>query len=447
MNTRKQDFALGLTAIVFLVLFVGTVLFLASTRHGATRTITVHFRHEEGLAPLKPGSLVLLSGALEVGQVTSVEPLEVPAKSGLADERRTVIAVVAEIEERIPLYGNCEISTDMPLVGGSGTMVIVNVGTPDVPLPDGPLQGQPPQGMAAFTTLTRRLTAEGGLVDRVDRMLDPDAEGSLLEKVKFILTDFNAMTAELRAQLSVSQRQTLLGKIHLILDDLNQTTAAVRGQMQADEEGTLLAKVHVALDTVHQNLRELLATLTENRPLLHETLTHVAHATQVIDEEMIAALRAEFDPSRDTSLLGKLHVGLDRLNTSLADMQEMTATGKRLFVLNRPQIEAVIANAREMSEELTAGSKELRLNPSRLIWGPGKPQEGKLDVFMAARDFAQAATFLDDAAARLQAILELAPEGGGPEASAEEIRRIEESLRDAFSRFERAEQFFWEQMK
>lgn len=447
MNTRKQDFALGLTAIVFLVLFVGTVLFLASTRRGATRTIVVHFRHEEGLAPLKPGSLVLLSGALEVGQVKSVEPLELGAGPGASAERRTVIAVEAEIEERIPLYGNCEITTDMPLVGGSGTMVIVNVGTPDVPLPDEPLAGRPPQGMAAFTSLTRRLTAEGGLVDRVDRMLDPDAEGSLLEKVKFILTDFNVMTAELRAQLSVAQQQTLLGKIHMILDDLNETTAAVRAQMQVDEDGALLAKVHVALDVVHQNLREVLATVTESRPLLRETLGHVAHATQVIDEEMIAALRAEFDPSRDTSLLGKLHVGLDRLNAALADMEDVTATGKRLLVLNRPQIEAVIANAREMSEELSAGSKELRLNPSRLIWGPGKPQEGKLDVFMAARDFAQAATFLDDAAARLQAVLELTPDGGQPEASEEEIRRIQESLRAAFARFERAEQFFWEQMK
>lgn len=61
-------------------------------------------------------------------------------------------------------------------------MVIANVGTPDVPLPPDHIDGLPPQGMAAFALLSRRLLAEGGLVDRLDTALDPDVEGSLLTR-------------------------------------------------------------------------------------------------------------------------------------------------------------------------------------------------------------------------------------------------------------------------
>ena len=401
MKARRQDFILGIVAIIFVALFVGTVLFVAPSLREDTRPIVVQFRHEDGLAPLKSGSMVLLSGALEVGHVTDVEYREV--------DGHTLIVVAAEIVKSLPLYGDCEITTDMPLVGGAGTMVIVNVGTPGVKLPNGPITGAPPQGMAAFASVSRRLTAQGGLVDRLDRMLDPDAEGSLLNKVMLSLADVNAMTMELRTQLSAEEQQTLLGKLHLILSDLNATTSAVREQLQVDSSASLLAKVHTALDTVHSSLSEVLGMLTENRPAVRNTLASVEHATRIIDEEMIAKLRAEFDPESPTSLLAKLHVAMDHMNASLADVQVVAESGKRMLLLNRPEVESIVANAKEMSEELSLGVKELRLNPAKLIWGPPSAQADKLGVLTAARDFAQAATYLDDAAARLEAIMELAP--------------------------------------
>jgi len=447
MKTRQQDFALGLTAIVFLVLFVATIVFLASAYRGATQTIVVHFRQEAGLAPIKPGSPVLLSGAIDVGQVTKVEPREITVESPRGPQRRAVIVVEAEIDRAIRLYGNCEITTDMPLVGGSGTLVIANIGTPDVPLTDRPIEGLPPQGLAAFSAVSRRLTAEGGLVDRLDRMLDPEADGSLLNKVMQSLADVNAVTGELRTQLSVAEQRTLLGKIHRILDDLSATSTALREQMRADNAAGVLAKVNAGLDVLHHDLSELRTLLAENRPVLHSTLTRIEHTARVVDDELIAGLRAEFDPRSSTSLLGKLHVAMDRVNASLADIQAMSDAGQRVLVLNRPQIEAILGNLKEMSAELTQASKELRLNPSKLIWGPPEPQKGKLDIFMAARDFAQAATLLDDAAARLQAILQVRPAGTPLADTDQEVHEIYESLRGAFERFQRAEAFFWDQMK
>jgi hypothetical protein len=447
MKTQRQDLVLGLVAIALLGLFLATVLFLAQRVGGVRRPIVVHFRHEDGLSPLKAGSQVLLSGAIEVGVVKEVEVRELEVGPAGAPRRQTVVIARAEIDESLPLYGDCEITTDMPLIGGSGTMVIVNVGTPGVPLPADHLWGQPPQGLAAFAALSRRLTAEGGIIDRLDRMLDPDADGSLLNKVMLSLMDINAITGELRTQLTAAERESLLRKVHLIMDDLNATTAAIRQQTDAAHAGALLARFNAVLDVAHGSLAEVLGMLEEGRPLVQETLVSVEHAARVIDQEMVANVRGELDPTDPGSLLSELHTAMARVNGSLAEIQALSATGNRMLVLSRPQIERVLANLREVSEELTLASKDIRLNPSKLLWPPKDREASKLDVFAAARDFAQAATYLDEAAARLQAVMDVAPEGEMRATADPEVRAILDSLQGAFERFERAEAFFWEQMK
>jgi len=447
MQVRRQDFVLGLTAIVFFALFIATVLFIAQPRRGATRQIVVEFPHERGLSPLKAGSPVLLSGAIEVGRVKRVEIRQVSDETPGKSTPRTVVVAVAQIDASLPLYGDCQITTDMPLIGGTGTMVIANVGTPGVPLPDGPIEGQPPQGMAAFAQVSRRLTAPGGLVDRLERALDPDAAGSLLDKLSTTLSDVNAITASLREELTPAERKTLLSKLHLILDDVNATTASIREQAQAEGGTSLMARFHGALDTLHAGLSEGLLALQENRPVLRQTLASVEHTTRVVDQELLPQLSKELDAREAGSLLAKIHTALDRVNGALADVQVVTDAGKRMVVLNRPAVDRVIQNLHIASEDLTLGVREVVLDPSRLIWGPGPARENRLRLLTAARDFVQAAAYLDDAAARLEAVQQAS---GGAQTLAvpeQELEAVREALRSAFARFEQAENYFWEQMK
>jgi ABC-type transporter Mla subunit MlaD len=446
MQARRQDFVLGLTAIVLFSLFIGTVLFIAQPRRGATRQIVVEFPHERGLSPLKAGSAVLLSGAIEVGQVKRVEIRQV-GSTGPGSAPRTVVVAVAQVDASLPLYGDCQITTDMPLIGGTGTIVITNVGTPGIPLPDGPIEGQPPQGMAAFAQVSRRLTAPGGLIDRLERALDPDAAGSLLAKLSATLSDVNAITASLRQELTPAQRNTLLSKLHLILDDVNATTASIREQMQEEGGTSLMARLQRALDTLHSALSEALLALQENRPVLRQTLASVEHSTRRVDEELLPRLSKELDGQQAGSLLAKIHAALDRMNAALADVQVAAEAGKRMVVLNRPAVDRLIQNLHIASEDLTLGVREVVLDPSRLIWGPGPARENRLVLLSAARDFVQAAAYLDDAAARLEAIQQA---GGGHEILAlpeQELEAVREALRSAFARFEQAEKYFWEQMK
>jgi ABC-type transporter Mla subunit MlaD len=448
MKQRRQDFALGLAVMVFVVLFVVTLLFLYPVLQAGGRAVEIHFRHEDGMAPLKAGSPVLLAGSLEVGRVRAVrvEELDAPATKG--GRKRTVFVVQAELREDIPLYGNCEITSDQPAIGGSGFVSILNVGTPDVPLA-GPIQGLPPQSLSAtIGALSRRLLAAGGLVDQLSRVVDSEAEGSLLHKLLVSLDDVNAMTRELRAQMSPDQQEALLYKLHRVLDEVNATTAGLRAELSAGNDAALVAKLHLALTHLDEGLSEAAAMLKENRPVIRSTLATVEHAVRTVDQDVLAVLQSELDPANPTGTLGKLHTAMDRVNASLADVRSMTAAGQRMVVLSRPALEKTLENFQGMSEQLRLASQEVLLNPSKLIWGPSREREEKLLVFRAASNFAEAASQLDQAAGRLEAVLKALPaDGRAAELDTREIESVYQAVQAAFQRFDRAEQVLWEQLK
>jgi hypothetical protein len=447
MKPRKQDFLLGLAVIIFLVLLLLTVVFLARPTLGPTRPITVVFPQHETIAPVAKGSDVLLSGALKVGVVTGTGFSKPEVESPRGSHPTLVVEVYAQIEKALPLYGDCKITTEMPLIGGTGNLIILDVGTPGVPLPPGPIHGLPAEGVAALGTITRRLTQPGGIIDRIDRMLDPDLEGSLLNRVMLTLSDVNAITGELRLQLSVEERGTLLGKLQLTLDDLHAASSAIREQLQVSTPGTLMAKLNTALDIIHTDLQVILDLIQDSRPLVHDTLTDLQHTARVIDRDVAVQLSAQFNPGNPESLLAMARTAMAGVNSIVADFQVVSQSAKDMLVIDAEKVKIILDHLEEMSVQLAATSRELRLNPARLIWGPSRGEQKRVAAFEAARDFAQAAQALDQAATDLRNILQATRPG---ELGPEDRRRIQEmyqSLQSAFDRFDQAQRYFWQQMK
>lgn len=438
---------LGLVVLAFLALFVGTLLFVYPSLAGATRPISIRFRHDEGVAPLKPGSAVMLSGALEVGRIVDVRKERATVQTSAGPLDHLFIIVDAQIQADLELYDDCQITTDQPPVGGSGVVVILDVGTPDAGPARLPIAGLPPRSLAAaIGALHRRLLGRGGLMDRLEAMFDAGTEGSLTAKISQSLDDVNAMTRELRLQLDAREQMTLMSKVHGIIDNINAATAALRAQLATDDHAAALAKVLAALDRLETGLAEAHALLEENRPVVRNTLLSVESASRKLDDEVLTALRAEFDRHDPGSLLGKTHAGLDRLNASLDNVVTMTDTGRKLVVLNRPALQRAIDNIKDVSDQLNRAVGEIVLAPWRLFKPPPAGLK-RLDVLEAARSFAAAAAALDDALARLEALQSAAAGEQELIGSEEEVAAIRGAVRLAFERFQAAEEYLWQQMK
>jgi len=449
-HSRQQDFLLGVVVLGFVGLLLVSVIFIYPRLGEPTRQVVVRFEHDKGVAPLKEGSPVLLAGSIQVGKVTAVRHKLVRDPSRSDGEQELMIVARIRIARSVPLYRDCRITTDQPPVGGGGVVVIMNVGTPEAgPLPEGAaVRGLPPRSLAfAIGTFMDALTGEQGLLRQARQLLDPQDRTSLVYRLLSSLDDLNAITQSIRMEVDPDEQQALLAKVHVILDHFAETTAAIRDEMRAANDAGTVARLHNVLERLDEGLTEAREMLRENRPALRDTLASVAHTTETVDTELMQRLRAELDRDNPDSMLGKLHAAMDRVNTSLEDLRAITADSRRAVTSGRHSLEQIMANVKDTSAQLKLAAAEIRSAPWRLFYRPGAREREQMTVFDAARSFAEAAIHLDDAAARLQIVLDLSGQTPMDERGREEIRQALESLQTAFERFERAEGFLWDQMK
>lgn len=447
MKHRQQDFVLGLVLIAILAVFLGTFLFVYPRFGAPVRKITIQFKHEDGMAPVKSGSPVTLGGAMQVGKVKDVRREIIHNNKPGLPKTQLVILVDAEVDESLPLYRDCQITTDQPPVGGAGAVVILTIGTPESGLALDTFVGLPPQSFAAaIGGLSRRLLEPGGLVDKLSRLVDDRAEGSLAYKLSDSLSDINHITESLALQLSPDEQRTVLSRLHLILSNLADMTGALKGQTDTDNNAGLLAKVNASIDTLGAALLEVKSLLADTHGPLVNTLGHVESVSRTLDEDIVARLKRDFDRDDPASLLGKLHKSMDELNVTMANFAEVSESGRSFFVVNRPALDKMIENLKTVSDTLRNGMQEIVLAPWRLLQPPDTELK-RLDVFEAARSFAEAATLIDDTTARLDAILQASQADERIRASDDEIKAIRDALAKAFQRYRKAEDFLYEKMK
>lgn len=447
----RQDFILGAVVIGCFALFLGTVVFLYPRFGDQTRTITVQFPHADGVAPLKPGSPVMLSGSLQVGAVTAVRLERADVKTPAGKKPDLVITVDAAVATYLDLYEDCVIGSDQPPVGGGGTLVIRSVGTPGKHLldPSKPIAGQPAQSFAAaIAGLSERLLGPDGIVDKLDGMLDARRPESLVGKIGQILDDVKGMSGSLRDQLTPGDERVLLGKLHRLMDDFLVMTAALKSQTAVEDQASMFAKLNLALDQLSQAMTQANGLLADNRPTLSQTLMNIESMTRTLDEDVLGKMRGEFDKTDPQSLISKLHKSMNTIQGSLENVESMTDTGRVVLASNRPVLQKTIDNIQEASDAMRIGMQELIVAPWKLLDKPASDNERrKIEIFEAARRFAEAASTLDNTVVRLEAVMAAAPREGPITATDDELKSIRELLKTSFDRYKKAEDYLFESIK
>lgn len=164
-----------------------------------------------------------------------------------------------------------------------------------------------------------------------------------------------------------------------------------------------------------------------------------------LDEEISAPLAAEFQRDDPEAMLAKIHAGIEDLNRSLANVAEASDAARSVVTLNRPRPQP---HDREHPRYQRSASRR-RAGSGAASVAPVCPAARRA---AADRGVSGGATIcrgrgaLDDAAARLEAV---SAAGGGDRVviGAAELEEIQAALRLAFSRFQSAETYLWEQMR
>ncbi len=455
MAKRRNNFVLGLTVLVMLGLTIFVVVFIGASelRGKPTRWLTIRFSPTLTLPPLKSDSPILFAGR----QVGRIEDLWL-APGEHVDERtgqkRTLmfLYVKAEVREDLDLRSDCVILPEGPILGGAGLLRIQDQGRNTEPLgPDAVVDGQ---GMGGFAAVTEQLSSIGeslgheldakypdSIMAMVKKQLDATQAEGMVAKLLQTLSDVNAISANLRDQFDPKQEKVLLAKLHVTLDHINAITGELRNQMDPKARSALMGKLQLALDTINSSLGNVDGMLAENRPAIRKTLDNVQQTSETLKTGIAKNIAQELDAANPQSLMAKIHTSADRLGQSLEDLNRITASTGEVIALNKDTLDKILTNFKETSDHLKAATKDLRRNPWRLLYRPTLVETKELNIFDAARAFAEAATRLDDASARLKGLLE--SREGSVAADDPELRAIRVELQNTFEKFSEAESALW----
>ncbi len=447
MPAQRNAVRLGATLIAVFLLFFAIVLWLPQTVVGGpARKIRVRFPQALPLPPLQEGSKVLVAGR-PVGHVARLSLEEMPASAGGSGPTDLYLVVTARIDERLRLRKDCRIRAVGEVLGGAGSLTI-DVGSDPQPADlDAVLDGDPPGGFGAYLeALGRELDGANprSLLGQIKTQMDPAAAASLMAKLHRSMDDLNDISRRAAVELDADQKRTLLAKLHETMDGMNAATAALREEMAADRPAALLGKTHAAFDALNAGLRTVVAMLEENRRPLHESVLHVQSTADKLDTRIAESIAQQTDIRNEAGLAAKLNLAMDRLNRAMSDVGDLTSTTRDVIVLNRENLNRLLVNFKETSDHLKSAAKYILRHPWRLFNKPDATEAKQQAIFDAARNFADAATRLEDASAQLRALADL--HQGRIPADDEDLARLRVQLQQTFEKFQQAEKSLWTEL-
>lgn len=444
MPDERNAFKLGLAMIVILAVFVAVLVFMAPKATG-DMVIHVRFPHDALATELKEGGPVVCGGQ-KVGSISGREITYGPPDDQGVEP--LYVIVTAKVPADLRLKEDVRIAPASEILGGGGRLVIRHVGSGHLLKAGATVEGEPVGSIAMLTDmLAEQLDPENpdSLMTMIRGLLDREDGRSLVSKIMVSMDDINAVTQSLRNEMDAKQQAALLARLHSILNNINLATGLLRDELSTEIDETLAAKMHAILDTLNNGLDTAVAMLQENREPIHETVLHVRSTSEILETQIAARLAAQLDPADGAALITRVHVAMDRLNQSLADINTITREGKEMVLINEESINRMVENFKQTSDHLKAAAKDIRRNPWRLFYQPTLAEAEQANVFDSARELSLAATQLDDAIVRIQAIAQA--DSDSFKGDQEKLQSIRDRLQRTFDHFKNAEQALWEQLK
>jgi len=201
-------------------------------------------------------------------------------------------------------------------------------------------------------------------------------------------------------------------------------------------------KVNQALDNAGSTISQVRELVAANRPDIRGTIKNLNAVTGTLKDRVpgIADQVASAISKVDASLT-KAQAALQDIQVTAANAKDITTTLRSVIVGNRSKLESMIASIKTTSDNLRFASIEIRRSPWRLLYKPSADEASNLNLYDSARQFAEGAGNLSDAAGALRDALH------DPHADRAQIQKDIEELDATFTHFHQVENKLWSTAK
>jgi phospholipid/cholesterol/gamma-HCH transport system substrate-binding protein len=400
MNKERNALKAGL----FMVFSIGLIVFTIVGIKGASRVTdpadvrTVRFKLSDNVGGLRVGDDVRVGG-LKVGVVKDLDFNPAGA------EGEAQITIWFTVPKRIPLKREAVVRIESTVTGTSN-LNIESLGAGDAMPPTETLLGAPSQ-------LNSILASVGKMA--------PEATG--------LIKDVRTVTVP---------------KVNNALDKTSDTVVAFKdtGTNATELIKTLRAKVVPIMAVARQALTHVRDIFGESKGDIKGTLANLNTSTGTIKEKLPGIL------DKVDTALAKAQTTVEGINSALEDIKkvaantrDITASGRSIVSGNRGKIDGMIASLKTTGDNLKAASSEIRHSPWRLLYKPGPGEVSNLNLYDTARQFADGANGLSEAATALRDALK------NPNVEKEEVQKLVEKLDKSFDHFGSVEDELWKQVK
>jgi ABC-type transporter Mla subunit MlaD len=402
MNNERNSLKAGIFIIIAILLAIGVVIGIKGVGRflEPMQYANVAFKLSDDVGGIAPGDEVRIGGA-KVGVVRSVE-LNDP-NSG-----QPGTSINFTIPRRFTLHQDAVVSIQSTVTGVS-VLNFSNLGS-------GPVlqEGQSLQGKASSLT-------------------------ALFESAP----DIAAMIHDIR--------NVTLPKIDNAVDKTTDTIAIYKqtGAAATDFIGHVNGKIDPIVeryngvtDTAKTALQNISDLFGDTKVDFRTTIANVREATTIIKDRL-----PEWSDKVDGMLTSindavkGANVALEDVKKIAANTRDATAAARSALITNRGKIDAMIADLKETGDNLKNASAEIRRSPWRLLYHPGPGEMANLNLYDSARQFADGAGQLNDAATSLRDALK------DPDTKQSDIDKLVEKLDDTFANFNEIEKQLWQQVK
>jgi phospholipid/cholesterol/gamma-HCH transport system substrate-binding protein len=392
MKKERNALRAGLFILIAIALTITVILAVkGGGRFAEGRVLrVVSFRLADDIGGLRVGDDVRIGG-WKVGLVKDIEAVGLDG-----DDPR--IQVTYSLPGRFKLRENARIGVQQTLTGAA-SLNIDYLGKGREFVETEVVVGRPDPKTALFASLS---TAGGDIA-----AIAKDVRDTTVPKANAALDSFKSTGDSATALVGDVKKQ-----VPPIVEKYNSVTEKTGAMMQSITD--MIGPSTTDWKGLIANLNAASGTVKNELPAMMEKLNKTLESAQAAMEDMKSAV---------------------------ANVKDVSASLKQVIGGNESKLEGMIASLKTTGDNLKAASAEIRRSPWRLLYKPAPNEMANLNIYDSARQFAEGANELNDAATSLRDALKT----GG--ASQKEIQEMVSRLEQSFTKFREVEGKLWSEVK
>jgi ABC-type transporter Mla subunit MlaD len=220
-------------------------------------------------------------------------------------------------------------------------------------------------------------------------------------------------------------------------DHATQLVDDARGQVKPAME-----KYHVLADRGAEALARIRDFFGDTTSDFRSTMASIKSITGSIEKktptilDKVDALLVRLDDTVKSA-----NAALEDIKVTAANAKDLTGSAKAVIAGNKGKLDSMISSLKTASDNLKNATAEIRRSPWRLLYKPAPNEMANLNLYDAAREFAEGANDLNDASLALR---DAVKDG---QTDKETVQRMMERVNKSFDNFKEVEQKLWAKVK